>query len=248
MVEVHRFSDYGMMSTAAAHFITAVARRTCSLQDRWTLVLSGGTTPRRLYELLASPERTQEIPWKKTHVFWADERCVPPDHPESNYGGAYTMLLAKVGLPAENIHRIFGEAPDPEQEALRYEAEIRDFFQLRCSVQAEGFPVFDLVLLGVGADGHTASLFPGTSALEENTRWVVAVRAPHGVLPERRITLTLPVLNSAKTVLFLVSGNHKTRVVQDMLSNQQNDHALLPAVRVAAQKTVWFMDTGTIKV
>lgn len=165
------------------------------------IALSGGSTPRPLYRLLATPEWLKVIPWEKIHVWWADERCVPPDHHESNYGMAYSLLLSH--LPVQHIHRMHGEAADPQAAAKAYEDELRHVFGLR----DQGRPRFDLVLLGMGADGHTASLFPGTAALTERSRLVVVSRAPQP--PHCRLTLTLPVLNRASFVLFLVTGADK---------------------------------------
>lgn len=169
--------------------------------ERFSVALSGGSTPRALYERLAAVEMAERIPWRKVHLFWGDERCVPPDHPESNYGLAAAALLSRVPLPTENIHRIWGELP-PAQAASLYEAELRAFFGET--------PAFDLVFLGMGEDGHTASLFPDSPALKESTRW--AVHVAHTAPPPplvSRVTLTFSVLNAARRVVFLVSGAAK---------------------------------------
>jgi 6-phosphogluconolactonase len=162
------------------------------------VALSGGSTPRTTYALLASDEFAARVDWPRVRVFWGDERCVPPDHPDSNYRMAREALLDKVPIPTENVHRMRGELP-PDQAATAYQAE------LEAVLGASGR--FDLILLGMGADGHTASLFPGTAALEERERTVVAVYVKR--LRAWRVTLTLPVINAGRHVLFLVSGTAK---------------------------------------
>lgn len=199
------------------------------------IALSGGSTPRPLYRLLATPEWLQVIPWDKVHVWWADERCVPPDHHESNYGMAYSLLLSH--LSVQNIHRMRGEAADPEAAAKAYEDELRHVFGLK----NHGRPRFDLILLGMGADGHTASLFPGTAALTEQKRLVVVSRAPQS--PHCRLTLTLPVLNRASFVLFLVAGADKGAALAQIwrLSLAQTP---LPAALVQPTRgsVLWLVD------
>ena len=169
-------------------------------RGRFAVALSGGSTPKRMFEQLAK----MVMDWKHIHLFWVDERCVPPDHPDSNYGMTAEALLNHIEIPGENIHRIHGEQP-PEPAALIYEKELRHFF-------GEQLPVFDLILLGLGSDGHTASLFPGSPALQEKKRWAVEVKhdAPPPPLVDR-VTLTIPVLKEAREVIFLVSGNRKVR-------------------------------------
>lgn len=246
-IHVYRFPDIVSLSDAAAACVIEHARRAIAGNGRLTMALSGGTTPRLLYERLARTDFEMDGLWQSTHVFWGDERCVGPEHKESNYGLARDALLSKVALPTANIHRIFGEAPNADREAARYETELRRFFYLHEPDTAGRFPIFDLVLLGIGADGHTASLFPGDSALQEHTRWAVAVRAPKGYAPGRRITLTLPVINNARTILFLVSGKGKTPVMQDILSDSETAREQYTAARVTArERVVWFVDTQTV--
>lgn len=172
-------------------------------RDRVTLVLSGGTTPRRLYERLAG----HEVPWRQVHLFWGDERCVPPEDSRSNYRMAYDSLISRVPIPPENVHRIPTEHADPHQAAARYEAALQGFFRL----PPGAWPCFDVVVLGVGSDGHTASLFPGSSLLEEKKRWVVAGYIEQLQAP--RVTLTLPVFNHAAQAMFLVAGKDKAAVM-----------------------------------
>jgi 6-phosphogluconolactonase len=190
----------------------------------FALGLSGGSTPQRLYELLAEDA---SLDWSGVRFFWGDERCVPPDDPESNYRQAHDALLSRIH--AAEVHRMRGEA-HPETAAREYEAVL------------EGLGDLDLVLLGVGADGHTASLFPGSPALEEASRLVVPVRAPAGVTPRGRLTLTLPALARARRALFLVSGPSKREILA-VLREGSAEARCLPAARVRARESVsWIAD------
>lgn len=198
-------------------------------QPLFSLVLAGGNTPRALYLLLAKEYR-QRIDWGRVHLFWGDERYVPHDHPASNFRMAYETLIAPLNIPPENIHPMPTDAASPDDAARLYEQELRNFFG--------EMPRFDLVLLGIGADGHTASLFPDTSALEERKRWVAVGEAP--VEPCVRLTLTLPVLNAARTVYFLVTGADKAETVRRVLM----ENAPLPAALVQPEdgELVWWLD------
>jgi 6-phosphogluconolactonase len=198
---VRRVRDAEAVARAAAEELAGAASRAVAARGRFTLALSGGSTPRRLYALLADPGAPYRarVPWDRTHVFFGDERPVPPDHPESNYRMARETLLDHV--PVASVHRIRGEDP---AAADAYEAELRRFFGI---APGGAPPRLDLVLLGLGPDGHTASLFPGTAAVGETRRWVASPFVPR--LGTRRVTLTLPVLDRARAVLFLVSGAEK---------------------------------------
>jgi 6-phosphogluconolactonase len=226
-----------MFRTAAAE-LSAAARAAVAQQGRFSLALPGGHTPRGLYALLAGDEAFRTaIPWARTHVFWGDERHVPPEDPDSNYRMAREVLLDRVPLPAANVHRVFAEERDAGRAAARYEQELRGFFGL----EGAALPRFDFVLLGLGPDGHTASLFPGTSALQEATRLVVATHVP--ALGTDRITLTLPVLNQAACVTFLVSGAEKAPVVRAVL--EQRRGTPLPAQRVRPTgRLLWLLDAA----
>ena len=225
------FADLEALSLAASDLVAGAAKEAVDLRGRFSLALSGGHTPRRLYELLAEKG---EFPWDRVHCFWGDERCVGPDDPESNYRMAADPLLTKVPIPDVNVHRILGEKA-PEEAARSYEADLRSFFA--------GAPAFDVLLLGVGDDGHTASLFPASEALDERRRWVLPVRAPAGVEPQRRITLTLPVLNAARRVFFLASGAKKSDVVQALLRGPRSAALIYPAARVdSAGEVLWLLD------
>ena len=177
------------------------------------------------------------MPWQDVHVFWGDERCVPPDHPENLYGMAWGVMLSKVPIPAENVHRMRGEANNQSVGAAEYEEMLRDFFVLKVHEN----PRFDLILLGMGADGHTASLFPGTEALGENRRLVDANYVP--TLQVSRLTLTLPVLNNAALVMFLVAGETKARALRSVLHNTVEGRRL-PAGMIDPQngRVLWLID------
>jgi 6-phosphogluconolactonase len=194
---------------AAAQFVS-LAANSAVRSSRFIVALSGGSTPRALYSLLASPAFKDRIDWRRIHFFWGDERCVPPDHSESNYRMVHEALLSKVDIAPENIHRLAGEK-EPEIAASEYEDELRRTFQLtRAQV-----PRFGLILLGLGEDGHTASLFPGQATVHENTRWVMATLAPDGKL--WRITLTPVIINAARNVTFVVSGASKAGRLRQLI-------------------------------
>jgi len=204
--------DLEELSQQAASYIAQTIAAAASARGRASVALSGGSTPRRAYELLAAPPLRDTIPWERVDVFWGDERCVPPDHAESNYRLAHEGLLARVPIPASNVHRVPTEAGDAAAVAAQYERDLRDYFRL----QSDALPRFDLILLGLGPDGHTASLFPGTAALDETRRLVVPNRIDY--MPHDRVTFTLPVLNAARAVDFLVAGADKAPKVAGALA------------------------------
>ena len=205
---------------------------------RFTTALAGGSTPKRLYEALAAEPYRSRVPWERSHLFWGDERAVPPDHADSNYGMVRAALLAHVPIPPGNLHRMQGEKPDLDQAARDYEAEIAGVLG---AAPAGRPPAFDLVLLGIGTDGHTASLFPGSPATRETRRWVV--RNPVPALRADRLTLTLPILNRSRTILFLVSGAEKASTLREVLEGPP-DLERLPAQRIQpdAGRVVWLID------
>jgi len=195
--------------------------------------LSGGSTPRRLYELLATQAWRGRIPWERVHWFWGDERCVPPDHPDSNYGMVRRAMLDPVAAPAANVHPVRTLGLTPEAAAAAYEAELQRWYG--AAALDGGRPLFTVCLLGLGEDGHTASLFPGTLALAERQRWAVAVV---GAKPEARISLTYPALDSARLTLMLVTGSGKRAVLAQLTAG-----ADLPAARLKpAGPLVWLLD------
>jgi 6-phosphogluconolactonase len=230
--EVQVFDTPAELSKAAASKFISLTSRAIQQSGKFTVALSGGSTPRNLYSLLAS---TPAIPWDRICFFWGDERHVPPDDPESNYRMAHEALLSKVPLCPENVFRIPAEEPDATVAAARYEQQVRDFFTL-----APGqFPRFDLMLLGIGPDGHTASLFPNSAALNENTRLVVANRVEK--FNTDRITMTFPVLNHSACVMFLVSGKDKALALKEALGD---DPGSVPAARVCPLdgRLIWLVD------
>jgi 6-phosphogluconolactonase len=198
-----------LFEAAAAEFAN-LAAEAVRARGRFCVALSGGSTPRSLYSLLASGA-IPSIPWDKIFFFWSDERHVPPDHPDSNYRMAREAMLSKVPVPVEHIFRILGEEKDAEAAALAYEETLRKVFAL----QSGEFPRFDLILLGLGTEGHTASLFPGSPALNETKRLVVANWVEK--LNTDRITFTFPLLNHAAYVMFLVSGADKAEILEQIL-------------------------------
>jgi 6-phosphogluconolactonase len=228
--------DLRGLSQAAAEEFVNQATGTVRANGRFTVALSGGSTPRSLFSLLATTFRDQ-LPWDKMFFFWGDERHVPPDHPESNYRMAYEALLSKVPVPAENVFRVPAEIPDANQAAADYEQTLRKFFQ----VSPGAFPRFDLILLGMGPDGHTASLFPGTSALQEKSLLVVANWVEK--FKVYRITFTLPVLNNAAVVTFLVGGADKAETVREVLEGTQPAE-LFPSklIHPTNGRLMWMLD------
>jgi 6-phosphogluconolactonase len=221
---------------AAAGAFVEVAQAAVTERGSCQVALAGGSTPRALYALLAD-SGAKGIPWPSIGWFWGDERCVPPTHPDSNFRMAHDALLSKVPVAASAIHRIEAERADPAGAAAAYERTLR----AELGAPAPELPRFDLVLLGMGADGHTASLFPGSSALAERSRLVAATVEPRS--GTSRITLTLPVLNAAATVLFLVSGPDKRAAVQAVLGAHAAASAL-PAslVRPTDGRLLWLLD------
>ena len=221
---------------AAAEEVVRAANEAVAERGRFTIALSGGSTPKSLYNLLATNARTT-LPWDRTFFFWGDERHVPPTDPESNYRMVEEAMLSKVPVPAGNVFRMAAENPDAAAAAEAYEQMLRKFFQLK----AGEFPRFDLILLGMGPDGHTASMFPGTAGLQERSRLVIANWVDK--LKTHRLTFTLPVLNAARSVAFLVSGTDKATVLRSVLE-EDGPGEQYPAKLVQPKdgKLIWFLD------
>jgi 6-phosphogluconolactonase len=230
--EIEVAPDSSSLADRAAGKIIHLARETLRTGDRFTVALAGGSTPEPIYSRLAEAH----LDWRRIHFFWGDERCVPPDHADSNYHLVVETLLSKIPFPLENIHRICGELP-AIQAARVYELELHRFF-------GDEIPHFDLILLGLGEDGHTASLFSGSPAIHEKSNWVAAVS--HLVPPPPlidRVTLTLTVLNAAATVFFLVSGTGKAeRLAQVLFGPFQPDLFPAQAVRPVDGVVHWLVD------
>lgn len=231
-------TDPAALAQDAAKRVVATAEEAVARCGHFTVALAGGSTPKRLYLLLATEPYRTRLPWRETHVFWGDERAVPPAHSDSNFGIARTALLSRVPIPTNQVHRMQAERTDLDAAAVEYEAEIAMAFAAQPSDEP---PAFDLILLGLGPDGHTASLFPYTQALQERRRWVAPNYIP--TLQANRLTLTTPILNRAAMILFLVSGADKAAVFQAVLEGPP-DPERLPAqlIRPLAGRLVWLVD------
>jgi 6-phosphogluconolactonase len=239
MAELKVFDDLSALMSAAADEIATAAGQAVSERGRFSWALSGGSTPRDLYHLLAGDGYRDRLPWSAIHFFWGDERHVPPDHPDSNFRMAREAMLDAVPVPPGNIHRIPAEEPDASRAAVEYESTLRSFFGL-----GEGeWPRFDLILLGLGKDGHTASLFPGGDAVNERRRWVLApwVEAQKTF----RVTLTPPVLNHARRAMFLVSGGDKAEALHAVLKGAR-DPERYPA-QIVEGNVSWWVDRAAAR-
>jgi 6-phosphogluconolactonase len=228
----------------AATWFVRSAQQAIGQRGIFSVALSGGSTPRSLYELLARPQFSRRIQWDKVHVFWGDERCVPPDDPVSNFRMTSESLLDHVAIPSDHVHRIRGEL-DPTLAAQEYELTLRSLptvlpMEINPRTGVE-FPRFDLILLGLGEDGHTASLFPDTAALRSQERLVVANWVEK--LESWRVTQTLPVINTAAEIMFLVSGSQKAQILQQVLQGP-NQPGRLPAQNIDPWNgsLVWLVD------
>ena len=211
-------ADAAALANRGAELIETLSRLAIARSNIFSVGLSGGSTPKRLYETLASTnaEFRDQLSWDQTHFFWTDERHVGPDDPDSNYGMVNEAMLAHVPVPASNVHRMKSENPNAQEVADDYEAELKTFFKIKSGE----WPRLDLVLLGLGTDGHTASIFPGSEVLLETSRLVAAPWVAK--FNTHRLTMTLPVLNNASDVVFLVSGNEKAEILRDVLKGQPN--------------------------
>jgi 6-phosphogluconolactonase len=224
------FADAEALAQHAAEFLTTTLEATTG---RAAVCLSGGSTPKRLYELLAAPPLRDRLPWNRVHWFWGDERFVPTDDPASNYRMTRLAMLAAVPIPVGHVHPVPTGDLTPEQAATQYERQLQDFYGSPTLDATR--PLFDVTLLGLGEDGHTASLFPDTAALDERAHWVAAVV---GAKPEPRISLTYPALDSSAHVMFLVAGAGKYPVLERL-----SHHEDLPAGRVRPTGMLhWFLD------
>lgn len=231
-VEIKIVPDNVTLARVAADEFHCVAEAAVQERGRFSVALSGGNTPRAVYSLLASEHK--ELPWDRIYIFFGDERHVPPDHPDSNFRMAHESLLSKVPIPEKNVHRIHAEL-DAEAAAAEYDQQLRDFFHL----VNHDWPRFDLIFLGIGEDGHTASLFPGSGALAETSRRVVANWVEK--FKAFRITLTFPVLNHAAEAVFLVSGAGKAQILSAILRPGDQNY---PAQSVQPEngRLLWMVD------
>jgi 6-phosphogluconolactonase len=231
------FPDVDSLSVASARDFVRCAGEAIAARGRFTVALSGGSTPKRLYQLLAAEPYRSQVVWGRVEIFWGDERCVPPDHPESNYRMAREAMLDHLPIPAEHIHRMEAERSDRDAAARDYEAVLARLFGVSAGGQP---PALDLALMGMGPDGHTASLFPHTKALEETSRWVVANHVPQ--LNTNRLTLTRPILNRAREALFLVAGADKAERLTEVLAGPADPNRLPSQSIQPDGQLLWFVD------
>jgi 6-phosphogluconolactonase len=236
-IEIFESSEF--LARRAAEEFAAAADAAVNTRGCFTVALSGGSTPRSLYQLLADNRASfrWRVPWDRCHLFWGDERHVPADHPDSNYRMALEAMISKLSLAPHNVHRIYSEHPQAQQAADEYEEDLQEFFHLT----AGALPRFDLVLLGMGPDGHTASLFPGSDALHEHKRIVASPWV--GKFSTSRITLTAPVLNNARQIIFLIAGSDKAETLREILyGRHQPDTYPAQLINPTAGNLLWMVE------
>ena len=238
---ISRYPDLDTLSQEAANYTVRIAREAIATRSMFSFALSGGTTPGKMYGLLASEPYRSQINWSVVHFFWSDERCVPPEDPQSNYHLAYEVLLSKLDLRPSQIHRMPAERPDLEQAAADYAEEIRRV------LGREGVPSFDLMQLGMGPEAHTASLFPHQPSLQEQERLVIPVSVPKP--PPERLTFTPTLLQAARNILFLATGAEKAEALQAVLEGpyQPEEYPAQFIAREAKGDVVWMIDTAIAK-
>jgi len=222
----------------AARFVT-LAREAIAARGSFHVALSGGKTPAALFRKLAEDEMRSSVDWSHTHLYWSDERTVPPAHPDSNYGMAERELIARVNIPVQNVHRMEAERADLDKAAQEYEALVRKLIP----AGPGGFPSFDLIYLGMGPDGHTASLFPNSAGLKETVKAVIA----HDVVPPnfppcKRMTFTFPLLNAARVVIFLLTGADKTEKLREVLQGTHTPPYPSQGVRPVKGERIFLVD------
>ena len=226
--------NFMALSNEGATLFAESAHHAVAQRGLFTVALSGGSTPREMHRQLAEEPYRSGIPWHRIHIFWVDERCVPIEDPANNYGAAREDLLDRIPIPKTNVHPMPGHLP-PDEGAIHYQREVTGFF----GTGPDEIPVFDFILLGIGTDGHTASLFPGTSVLKENEKIISVAKggSPH----VDRLTMTYPILNRGREVVFLASGKEKAFVIQAIIENKRQD---LPALGIHPRpgKLTWLLD------
>lgn len=235
--------DVPALAAAAAEAFAGLAAEAIAARGRFVVALTGGQTPRPIFEHLAATPHREGIPWRDIEFFWIDERPVPPDHADSNYGLAERTLLSHVPIDRRRVHRMHGEDADPDATADAYASTIASTID---ATVASSPPAFDLIQLGMGADGHTASLFPETKALHEVRRWVVVNDVPR--LRTRRLTFTFPLINAARTIHVFVAGEQKAAVLRSVLEGPP-DPDRYPAQRIAPSsgEVIWFLDRSAAR-
>jgi len=236
-MQIAIYPDLDTISREAANYTMRVAREAIAKRGKFTFALSGGTTPGKMYSLLTSEPYRSQIDWDAVHLFWSDERCVLPEDPQSNYHLAQEVLLNKLNLRPDQIHRMPAERPDRQQASADYEAEIR-------KVVGSDLPAFDLIQLGMGPEAHTASLFPHQPSLREEKRLIMPVSVPKP--PPDRLTFTPPLLRAARHLLFLAVGADKAAALHEVLEGADNpeEYPTQGIVRQAKGEVVWMVDTA----
>jgi 6-phosphogluconolactonase len=237
-IRIHNDSE--AEAEAAATFVLETGKEAVRANGRFFIALSGGTTPEILYRSLSSPAFADRFDWSRTTFFFSDERCVPPDDPRSNYALADKTLFTPLRIAPSQIYRMAGESRDPQAAASEYEQQLR----LATKTSPSAKPSLDLILLGLGEDGHTASLFPGAPVLQDHQRLIAATQSPKD--PPNRLTMTLGVINRASVILFLVAGASKAGVVRAILDPRTEAERRLPASLVEPEegRLIWFLDRG----
>lgn len=228
--------DIASLSHQVLNLFLDLYRRAVSEEKRFTVLLSGGKTPDSVYSLLADGEIQKALNWSRIHLFWGDERFVPPSDPESNFGSFNKLFISKVNIPISNVHPIGTAEPSPQQAAIKYEEQLRAFF---CS-EEDVVPRFDLIFLGVGEDGHIASLFPESPELHEEARWVVSTC--HETLKSERVTVTLPVLNGGKNIAILAAGKKKSDVLKRVFRPEGSSRLPIQMIRPVDGSLTYFLD------
>ena len=236
--DIRIYNDSEAEAEAAATFVLEVGKEAVRVNGRFFIALSGGTTPEILYRSLSSPAFADRFDWSRTTFFFSDERCVPPDDPRSNYALADKTLFTPLRIAPSQIYRMAGESRDPQAAASEYEQQLR----LATKTSPSAKPSLDLILLGLGEDGHTASLFPGAPVLRDHQRMIAATQSPKD--PPNRLTMTLGVINKASVILFLVAGASKAGVVRAILDPKTEAERRLPASLVEPEegRLIWFLD------
>ncbi len=216
MYSIKIFTDTDNLSKSVCDLIVDRAKKAIEKYGIFSMALSGGSSPVPIYRMLSSPQYSTNIDWSKTHLFWGDERCVPARHPANNYYCAYSNLISRIHIPESNIHRAPVELNDPEKVAMTYEHELKKFFKYKMDKSESS--LFDLILLGMGKDGHTASIFPDREVIAGSNRWVVPSVAPEGVEPKHRITFTFSLINRSVLGLIIVIGQDKRKILKETLN------------------------------
>lgn len=240
--EIQIYPDKQTLAQAAAERFILLVRHAISGEQVFRVLLSGGSTPLAMYRLLGQPHYASQVEWHNVHFFWGDERCVPPDHPDSNYRMASESLLNHLPIPATNIHRMRGELP-PQLAAAEYERCLVKHFQIDPDQNGRPAPRFDLILLGLGTDGHIASIFPGSKAETEDRAWAISIphdRPPEPLVP--RITVTLPVIQAARQVLYLVAGSDKAERLAQVLAPPGDRPLPAQLARPLNGNLLWMVD------